>query len=79
MSCQVFRPELEYIAMTAVFLTITKQSINLLVNLHDTERVKIVVEQCETASENLGTAVEQISHHVEGIRKGVAKAGEFVV
>ena len=51
---------IEYIAMTAVFLTITKQSRNLLVNLHDTERVKIVVEQCETASENLGTAVEQL-------------------
>ena len=51
---------LEYIAMTAVFLTITKQSRRVLVNLHDTERVKIVVEQCETASENLGTAVEQL-------------------
>lgn len=51
---------IEYIAMTAVFLTITKQSRRVLVNLHDTERVKIVVEQCETASENLGTAVEQL-------------------
>ena len=51
---------IEYIAMTAVFLTITKQSRRVLVSLHDTERVKIVVEQCETASENLGTAVEQL-------------------
>ena len=51
---------LEYIAMTAVFLTITKQSRRVLVSLHDTERVKIVVGQCETASENLGTAVEQL-------------------
>ncbi len=51
---------IEYIAMTAVFLTITKQARKLLESLHDTEKVKAVVEQCETASENLGTAVAQL-------------------
>lgn len=51
---------IEYIAMTAVFLTIAKQARKLLESLHDTERVKAVVEQCETASKDLGTAVEQL-------------------
>lgn len=51
---------IEYIAMTAVFLTISKQARKLLESLHDTERVKTVVEQCETASENLTTAVAQL-------------------
>lgn len=51
---------IEYIAMTAVFLTITKQARKLLESLHDTERVKAVIEQCESSSENLGTAVSQL-------------------
>lgn len=48
---------IEYIAMAAVFLTIARLARNLLESLHDTEKVKAVVEQCETASEHLGTAV----------------------
>jgi len=51
---------IEYIAMTAVFLTITKQARKLLENLHDTEKVKAVVKQCESASGELGTAVAQL-------------------
>lgn len=51
---------IEYIAMTAVFLTITRQARRLLESLHDTEKVKAVIEQCETASEELGTAVSQL-------------------
>lgn len=67
---------LEYIAMTAVFLTITKQSRRVLVNLHDTERVKIVVEQCETASENLGTAVEQLHESLAASSQSNEKISE---
>lgn len=51
---------IEYIAMAAVFITISKLARNLLENLHDTEKIKAVVAQCETASENLGTAVSQL-------------------
>ena len=51
---------IEYVAMTAIFLTITRLSRNLLLSLRDTESVKTVVEQCEAASQNLGTAVEQL-------------------
>lgn len=51
---------IEYIAMSAVFITISKRARKLLESLHDTEKVKAVVEQCETASENLGTAVAQL-------------------
>lgn len=67
---------LEYIAMTAVFLTITKQSRRILVSLHDTERVKIVVEQCETASENLGTAVEQLHESLAASSQSNEKISE---
>lgn len=51
---------IEYIAMAAVFITISKRARKLLESLHDTEKVKAVVEQCETASENLGTAIAQL-------------------
>lgn len=51
---------IEYIAMTAVFIAISKRARKLLESLHDTEKVKAVVEQCETASEDLGTAVAQL-------------------
>ena len=67
---------LEYIAMTAVFLTITKQSRRILVSLHDTERVKIVVEQCESASENLGTAVEQLHESLAASSQSNEKISE---
>lgn len=67
---------IEYIAMSAVFLTITRQSRNLLENLHDTERVKAVVEQCETASEHLGTAVEQLHGSLEASSQSNEKISE---
>ena len=67
---------LEYIAMTAVFLTITKQSRKVLVSLHDTERVKIVVAQCETASENLGTAVDQLHESLAASSQSNEKISE---
>lgn len=51
---------IEYIAMAAVFITISKLARNLLENLHDTEKVKEVLAQCETASDDLGTAVAQL-------------------
>ena len=67
---------LEYIAMSAVFLTITKLSRRVLVSLHDTERVKIVVEQCETASENLGMAVEQLHESLAASSQSNEKISE---
>ena len=67
---------IEYIAMSAVFLTITKQSRRVLVSLHDTERVKIVVEQCEAASENLGTAVEQLHESLAASSQSNEKISE---
>ena len=67
---------IEYIAMSAVFLTITKQSRRVLVSLHDTERVKVVVEQCETASENLGTAVEQLQESLAASSQSNEKISE---
>lgn len=67
---------IEYIAMTAVFLTITKQARKLLESLHDTERVKAVVEQCETASENLGTAVEQLHESLAASSQSNEKISE---
>ena len=67
---------IEYIAMSAVFLTIAKQSRRVLVSLHDTERVKIVVAQCETASDNLGTAVEQLHESLAASSQSNEKISE---
>ncbi|MCH5342084.1 MAG: methyl-accepting chemotaxis protein [Acetatifactor sp.] len=67
---------LEYMAMSAVFLAITKLSRRVLVSLHDTERVKIVVEQCEAASENLGTAVEQLHESLAASSQSNEKISE---
>lgn len=61
---------IEYIAMSAVFITISKLARNLLENLHDTEKVKEVVGQCETASENLGTAVAQLQESLTASSQG---------
>ncbi len=67
---------IEYIAMTAVFLTITKQARKLLESLHDTEKVKAVVEQCETASNDLGTAVAQLNDSLSASSQGNEKISE---
>ncbi len=67
---------IEYIAMTAVFLTITKQARKLLESLHDTEKVKTVVEQCETASEELGTAVAQLHESLNASSQSNEKISE---
>ncbi len=67
---------IEYIAMTAVFLTITKRARKLLESLHDTEKVKAVVEQCETASEELGTAVAQLHESLNASSQSNEKISE---
>ncbi len=67
---------IEYIAMTAVFLTIAKQARKLLESLHDTEKVKAVVEQCETASEDLGTAVAQLHESLNASSQSNEKISE---
>ena len=67
---------IEYIAMTAVFLTIAKQARKLLESLHDTEKVKAVVEQCETASENLGIAVAQLHESLDASSQQNEKISE---
>ncbi len=67
---------IEYIAMTAVFLTIAKQARRLLESLHDTEKVKAVVEQCEAASENLGTAVAQLHESLNASSQSNEKISE---
>ncbi len=67
---------IEYIAMTAVFLTIAKRARKLLESLHDTEKVKAVVEQCETASEDLGAAVAQLHESLNASSQGNEKISE---
>jgi len=62
--------------MTAVFLTIAKQARKLLESLHDTEKVKAVVEQCEIASEDLGTAVAQLQESLDASSQSNEKISE---
>lgn len=48
----------------------------MLENLHDTEKVKAVVEQCETASEDLGTAISQLQKSLEASSQGNDRISE---
>lgn len=56
---------LEFIAMSAVFITITKRARKLLESLHDTERVKEVMDNCEKASGDLGYAMNKLHHSLD--------------
>lgn len=67
---------IEYIAMSAVFITISKLARRLLESLHDTEKVKAVVEQCEIASEELGTAVHRLQESLEASSQGNNRISE---
>lgn len=51
---------IEYIAMTVVFLSIVKRARKLLESLHDTERVKHVIDNCEEAAVDLTGSMDKL-------------------
>jgi len=55
----------EYIIMSVVLINIADASRKLLVNLHDSEKVKLVVKNCEEASHSLVDVVERLAKAVE--------------
>lgn len=60
---------IEYIAMSAVFIAITKRARKLLESLHDTERVKEVVDNCERASGDLASAMDKLHDSLDVSRQ----------
>lgn len=61
---------IEYIAMSLVFNSIAKRARKMLENLHDTERVKTVVDNCEAAAGNLTDSVGKLKDSVSLSRQG---------
>ena len=51
---------LEYFMIALILINITKLARNYLESLHDSEKVKKVIEQCEIASSNLTDAVDNL-------------------
>lgn len=60
---------IEYIAMSAVFIAITNRARKLLESLHDTERVKEVVDNCERASGDLSSAMDKLHDSLDVSRQ----------
>lgn len=58
----------EYVIMSAIFIAIAGASRKLLVNLHNTEQIKRVVENCEDASESLVHVVDKLAEAVGNTR-----------
>lgn len=59
---------IEYIAMSAVFFTLTKRARKLLENLHSAENVKEILDNCGTASTGLSNLLRNLK---EAIRNTV--------
>lgn len=66
---------LEFIIMSMVFIAMAKSSRIMMLKLQDTEKIKLVVENCESASEKLIDVVE----HLAGAVGDTAATNEQIV
>lgn len=60
---------IEYVALSAVFISICKSARKLLEGLHGAEQIQMVVDNCEEASGNLVVSVEQLHKSLDESRK----------
>ena len=65
---------IEYIALAAVFISISKSARKLLEGLQNSEQIQRVVNNCENASSNLVVSVDQLHKSLEESRK----SNEFI-
>ncbi len=56
---------IEFVAMSAVFISIAKQSRKHLEKLHNTEQVQLVLDNCSVAAGDLTTAMEELHASLE--------------
>ena len=68
---------IEYIAMSAVFIAISKSSRRLLESIQDKEKIQRVLGSCETASKQLAVSVEQLHHSLDESKLGNEAVSDF--
>lgn len=59
----------EYIIMSVIYFNISKSTRKMLLNLHDSEKVKKIVKNCEDASASLVQVVDRLSLAVENTKE----------
>lgn len=68
---------IEYIALSAVFISLSRTSRNLLVGVSDKEKMQNILDSCENASGNLIGSVTQLHGSLEESRKGNSIVSDF--
>ena len=61
---------MEYIVMAVVFINIAKKARYYMESLNDTEKVQLVVDNCEEASQNLSVAVDKLHDSLKSSKEG---------
>ncbi len=68
---------IEYIALAAVCISVSKASRNLLEGVYDREKIQAVLNSCEDASGNLVSSIDQLHISLDESRKGNAIVADF--
>lgn len=68
---------IEYIALSAVCISISKAAHNLLESVQDKDKIQAVLDSCEDASGNLVDSVNQLQDALDQSRNGNAVAADF--
>lgn len=68
---------IEYVALAAVCITISKTSRSLLEGVHDRDMIQAVLDSCEDASGNLLGSVDQLQISLDESKKGNAIVSDF--
>ncbi len=68
---------IEYIALSAVCIAISKATRNLLENVQDRDKIQAVLGSCENASGNLLESVERLHNSLDESRNGNAVVADF--
>lgn len=68
---------IEYIALSAVCISISKATRNLLESVQDKDKIQAVLDSCEDASGNLVDSVNQLQDALDQSRNGNAVAADF--
>lgn len=68
---------IEYIALSAVCISISKATRNLLESVQDKDKIRAVLGSCESASGNLLESVERLHNSLDESRNGNAIVADF--
>lgn len=68
---------IEFVILSAVFITIAKRAREHLESLHNTERIQLVINNCEKASEDLTGAIEKLHSSLDESRHSNENISDF--